>query len=378
MSEEDVAVTIITTPEATGPTVDWNALNAGEIYDRLTQKGARLGTQANKMIRLLKKDKYLSEGFANVVGKTKPERELQRAAWVSMPTEALDKLRAAMHKFANGVSDDEDGNPLDAGDIPKNLRARAWHLADDPQSVGYLEVIFGGVSKKERRAQLDDKATRSEAQWAHVCSEFFNNESWKPDNPFQDTRLLEIDPSKPPEEPYQPEVLRKFFSAMRTQYSIFNDRYHRSGHLEEGDGDGDDDFFDNFARGDTVYLYAHKLFQGQPPKFCTRDISINQQSDVGVGDASIVSNITETPAGTGKRKYVDLTKEDYQEIFQPSDAETKRDESIERYFTTSERFLAMTQLENAINANSFQLLPEEAKEALLQKYSKLVIEYSKI
>ena len=72
----------------------------------------------------------------------------------------------------------------------------------------------------------------------------------------------------------------RLFSTIRTSYSLFNDRHHRSGHLEEGDGDGDNYFFVTFARRVTVYLYAHKLFKARPLKFCTRDS--NQNFDVGV------------------------------------------------------------------------------------------------
>jgi uncharacterized protein YfeS len=46
--------------------------------------------------------------------------------------------------FSHYFDDNED---LDLNDIPKSLLARAWHLAEDPQSVGYLELIFGGVEE---------------------------------------------------------------------------------------------------------------------------------------------------------------------------------------------------------------------------------------
>ena len=213
---------------------------------------------------------------------------------------------------------------------------------------------------------MDDKSTRAAAQWQHLCTEFFNNESWVPENPFDDTRLRDINPSKPPNEPYQPEQLRKLFSKMRSCYSLFNDNYHASGQLEEGDGDGDDDFFDNFARGDTAFLYAHKLFKGCAPKFCTRDV--NQKSDVGVGDnGTMVSYLTNGSQSGSKRKIVDLTKDDYKEIFAPSDAEKIRDESIASYFS-------LTKIENTINSESFKLLPPAMQEALMKKWGYMLAE----
>ena len=41
--------------------VDWRSMDGGEIYDRLIQKGAKLGIQANKVIRGLKKKGYFAE-----------------------------------------------------------------------------------------------------------------------------------------------------------------------------------------------------------------------------------------------------------------------------------------------------------------------------
>ena len=48
-------------PEASPPS---NDLDGGEIYDRLIQKGAKLGTQANKVIRRLKKRGRFAEDGA--------------------------------------------------------------------------------------------------------------------------------------------------------------------------------------------------------------------------------------------------------------------------------------------------------------------------
>jgi hypothetical protein len=39
--------------------VDWRLLRGGEIYDRFIQKGAKLGYQANKVIRLEETQEYV-------------------------------------------------------------------------------------------------------------------------------------------------------------------------------------------------------------------------------------------------------------------------------------------------------------------------------
>ena len=263
--------------------VDWMVESAGSIYDRLTKKGARMGIHGNKMIRLLKDRKFLSPSTQNTIGKNKKQRSEQRSAFVLMPAAGVELLRSEMQKYTTRCDSADDLlQGLDEYDIPKSLRARAWHLADDPRAVSYLEVIFGGVNKKARRAHLDDKTQRNHTYWGDLCEEFFNNPEWQPQNPFSDSRVEDLKPENPPPEPYAPEELRSLFSKMRSQYSIFNDRYHRSGQLESGNGDGDDEFFDKFCGRDVVYFYAHLLFKACPPKFCTRDLSNSQKCDIGL------------------------------------------------------------------------------------------------
>ena len=77
MSEETV-VTAESGPEPEAeseatPSSVWKSLSAVELYDRLTEKGAKLGVQANKLIRLLKKHNFVPDGAASTVGKTKRE-----------------------------------------------------------------------------------------------------------------------------------------------------------------------------------------------------------------------------------------------------------------------------------------------------------------
>ena len=216
---------------------------------------------------------------------------------------------------------------------------------------------------------MDDKSTRAVSHWQHLADEFFNRAGWAPENEFVDTRLADINPSNPPPEPYSAEQLRTLFSAMRTGYSLFNNRYHRSGQLEEGDGDGDDDFFENFAGRDTVYLYAHKMFKGQPPKFCMRDS--NQKSDVGVSGSSSRSSVSSLDHSGTKRKYVDLSKQDYEDIFAPTQDEKDpwdRGRSIADYFN-------LTKLEATINSPAFANLSEQVQLQLKAKYEASILDF---
>ena len=81
--------------------VDWLSESAGSIYDRFTKKGAKLGTQANKMIRMLKESKFLPSNTLNILGKNKEQRSQQRALFVLMPAAGVELLRHEMQQFMN-------------------------------------------------------------------------------------------------------------------------------------------------------------------------------------------------------------------------------------------------------------------------------------
>jgi hypothetical protein len=100
-------------------------------------------------------------------------------------------------------------------------------------------------------------------------------------------------------------------------------------------GDGDDDFFQNFVRGDIVYFYMHLLFKGDPPRYCLRDLDVSQKSDLGCSEESNVSVLSES----GKKRIPggDLTREDFQELFQRSEVEDERDKAMSDYFTSLTR-----------------------------------------
>ena len=90
------------------------------------------------------------------------------------------------------------------------------HLAEDPDSTLLLEEIFGGVSKEARRAQLDNKATRTASQWKDLADEYFNNPDWVPENTQEDERVSSINPKLPPDESY-PNAKSRYDAPARKQ-----------------------------------------------------------------------------------------------------------------------------------------------------------------
>jgi hypothetical protein len=180
-----------------------------------------------------------------------------------------------------------------------------------------------------------------------------------------------IDPFLPPEGPWSPEKLRATFSALRTQYSIFNDRYHRSGHLEAGDGDGDDDFFINFVRGDSTMFYIHLIFKGEPPRFCLRDLEVSNQNDIGVTDnASSISSNSKTP----KKRFLrnELSTNDLKELLDSTDTEKETLAAMSNYYTSLDANEVRRGLQETIEGPDFQFLPPELQEELKQQYTAVV------
>ncbi|KAJ1390980.1 hypothetical protein B484DRAFT_473481 [Ochromonadaceae sp. CCMP2298] len=195
---------------------EWDSLSGSEIYDRQITKGAKLGTQANKILRDLQSKAFAPASVGKMLSKSRTQMKV--------------------HSGGNDNEGDDDGAGLEPEDVPASLRARAAHMAEDPASSGFLELIFGGATKKARREQLDDKTTRTPGVWKTLSDDFYDNANWKPENCQTDSRVESIQPAAAPAVPFGPELqkLRTLFSSLRTQYSIFNDRFHASGQIAEG------------------------------------------------------------------------------------------------------------------------------------------------
>ena len=63
----------------------------------------------------------------------------------SLSEAELEEVRSSMHRFENGMEEADTQAPLDVNEVSKNLRARAFHLAEDPEPQRVLEGIFGDV-----------------------------------------------------------------------------------------------------------------------------------------------------------------------------------------------------------------------------------------
>ena len=189
-----------------------------------------------------------------------------------------------------------------------------------------------------------------------------------PINQQDDSRIRTIEPGLVPNDSIEPEQLRSLFSSLRTQYTIFYNNYHRSGNLTEGDGEGDDDFFVNFVKGDMVYYYMHKVFDGKAPTYCTRDLDSDVSMEVGYGGSGRSgSSVSEN--SSKKRSYIDLT-----DSLAPTAEETEANVSMTLYFESQTQHERLRSLEATMNSIHFKNLPQEVQDATFTEYARAVAE----
>ena len=366
----------LNTNDGLEPETSWNDLSAAEIYDKWCLPGAKLGYVANRILKLLKTENLISDSAVHRLAKKKEEREIQRGYFVRMSPDGLAFLRRKMEEESTPPPETPSNTVgVELGEVNKHLKSRIVHLADDPQSVMILEVIFGGVAKAGQRAVVDDKSSRNARQWETLAEKFFNNSDWIPENTQTDTRISDLDPSTAPAEPWKPEAIRAAFSAMRSVYTKKDADFHKSGQLAMGaEGiDGDDDFFDNFSGSDVIYFYMYKLFKGQPPRYCTR--ANGQPSDTGVDSCSkrSVDSSGSSTDSSGKRQ-----KQDFEISVVANEEETKRDKAITEYYTQAKTRERLNLIEKTIDGPRWAMLSEEAQDKLKKQYEVLVLQIANV
>ena len=75
-----------------------------------------------------------------------------------------------------------------------------------------------------------------------------------------------------------------------------------------------------------------------------------------------------------KRRRVDLSKEDYEEIFAPTQDERDRDRSIADYFVATKRNEMIRTLEATMSGQAYANLSEEVRSQIQAKYEASVLD----
>lgn len=394
----------------------WDHIAPGQIYSVFFRKGAQLGTVANRILTELCRQGFLSSSSSSngkvILAKKKDEIFAQRRQIENLPPRGLKVLREYL--FSNHINPDgtsssskqtartrtkrhsrrrhstaseSDGTSSDGDDdgdavvycLPEetvNLQARVAHMAvEGEESEAILVNIFSSQSlltKAARRSILDDKSVRNKELWLRLADDFINNSAWNPVNEFEDSRLDYVDPRFPPTKPITAEQLRKMWSDLRTKYSLVNENFNRSGNGLQGDGDGDDDFYENFCQGNLVFFYMHKLFGGKPPSYVTRDLREGLQSDVGAGFSDDDHAAAQRKPTQGKRTYIGTHKHPSSGAgvtVEASAEEKERDKAMASYYRTLAAQAKCNTMTSTLESASFKdKLDESDQEKCTEAY----------
>ena len=78
---------------------EWETMLGGEIYDVFGTKGLKLGTQANKMLKVLKEKKEIPDTCDTTLAKKKADKLIQRGYFENLSDSSLGVLRAGMRFY---------------------------------------------------------------------------------------------------------------------------------------------------------------------------------------------------------------------------------------------------------------------------------------
>jgi hypothetical protein len=215
--------------------LEWEQLSGGEIYDILAQKGLKLGTQANKLLRLLKEGRHLPASEESIMAKTKIARALQRTNFESLNATGLQILRSSMRLFVttrSSVGTDQDFV------ISESLKSRALLLCYDHTARQLLDFAYSSYEhgsevlplpahvaailypdsighQEKMPASVED---RDLTIWSHLVDDFFNNSDWQPSGEGMEFGE-DVHPELAPTMQWEPYQLKQLFHSVPTPFT---------------------------------------------------------------------------------------------------------------------------------------------------------------
>lgn len=130
-----------------------------------------------------------------------------------------------------------------------SIKCRLAHLAEDPASADILGKIYA-----------TDSSIRTLDYWKTLAIDYVNNIAWQPKRSFLDERVIDIDPSRCPDDKFTPESLRSVFSRLRIDYTRTILKFQAS--LKQGTQREvlDTEFWERYAKHDKSLYYIYQLF----------------------------------------------------------------------------------------------------------------------
>jgi hypothetical protein len=184
---------------------------------------------------------------------------------------------------------------VEAGLKPSpSIKARLAHLADDHSACEILGKIYA-----------TDSSIRTLELWKTLAQDYVNNHLWQPKRGFIDERVVDIDPSRVPEDKFTPESLRSVFSRLRIEFTKTVLKFQTAIKTATSREALDTEFWERYARHDKAIYYIYQLFHDRSNQDCLMIDSALSRTDLDMELAATAlgyNNGTSTSSGTGRSK----------------------------------------------------------------------------
>lgn len=282
---------------------DFSNLSGGKIYELLNNldqrsppwivhfNGKKLGHIFNRILSVLFENKMVATEAA---AKTKKQWNEQKIEFEEVSEKGLTLMRELIktEMLTSNVTKKVPGLTKKETPVIASLFCRIAHMVMDPDAQQILSEIHAGaaVLREEERVVMDDTSCRMVSKWNELCMDYFNNSNFKPTNCISQS-LIEvkpelgcINPSLPPEKPWDSNRLKTEYNNLRNKYTRLHCNFHKSGqNVEDSDHiAGDVEFMEKYCEGDLVYAYLHVVFDRAPPKFILREMPEKSKFEVGI------------------------------------------------------------------------------------------------
>jgi len=225
----------------------FEAMSGEDIYDSFFRI-RRMGYIANRTIRRLVDTKHIVS--SHILEKRKKFKAVQRQQFEQISPSGLEYLKVLLRAEILLLKNQKDRNLNPS----PSIKCRLAHLALDINSSSILARIY-------------DEATPLNILtlelWKVLATDYVNNPMWQPSRAVNDSRLLEIDPSRAPDEKMSPEAVRSVFTHLRIDYSKAIFKF-ASAIAVDGPHHPDQmifDFWERWAKHDTTLFYLYMLFK---------------------------------------------------------------------------------------------------------------------
>lgn len=240
-------------------------LSPEEIYDSFFSI-RRMGFIANRIIRKLNETKHIVS--SKILEKRKKLKAVQRKQFEQLSPAGVEYLKVLLKMEIAALKNSAQN--VEAGLNPSpSVKARLAHLADDHAACEILGKIYA-----------TDSSIRTLELWKTLAQEYVNNHLWQPKRGFIDERVVDIDPSRVPEEKFTPESLRSVFSRLRIEFTKTVLKFQTAIKTANSREALDTEFWERYARHDKAIYYIYQLFHDRSNQDCLMIDSALSRTDI--------------------------------------------------------------------------------------------------